>query len=227
MANLSQSTSQSSFKTIIDTLLADINAVVPNFSSLVSSYRLLVGSAEEINRTPGVSPDVVARSIERFDRTGVLIDIIIDLLCCKVAFVSDLLSVTGGPVDLIRLLTNRVDVAESPHQVAEEVLLLEVLRRAESCLRGNGSSGPPPCTPPGPPPYTFATSSYQPPTNPNDYFPEEPLPECFQPIDQKPTRHIDRAADSSLSKTLTEPSAGLNPKKAPPPNARPRKLRKD
>ncbi len=162
-------------QTILDTVLADVNAVVPNFSSLVSSYRLLVGAAEEIHRIPGVSPDVLARAIERFDRTGVLLDILVDLLCCKISFSSDFLAVTGAPVDLFRLLATRFDIANTPHEVAEEILLLEVLRRAEVALSGRDASAKSPCTPPGPPPYTFPTSFYQPPPPPPAAFPK-PIP---------------------------------------------------
>ena len=32
---------------ILDTIIADINGIVPQYSAIVSSYRLLVGSAEE------------------------------------------------------------------------------------------------------------------------------------------------------------------------------------
>ncbi|MBP2651568.1 MAG: hypothetical protein H6Q74_2393 [Firmicutes bacterium] len=225
MASLISSTSQSNFKTVIDTLLADINAVVPNFSSLVSSYRLLVGSAEEIHRTPGVSPDIVVRAIERYDRTGVLIDIIIDLLFCKVSFISDLLSVTGGPIDLIRLLSNRIDVADTPNQVAEDVILLEVLRRAQECL--NHKSDTEAAHPPGPPPITFATSLYQPPFPPASFPPQEPLPEFFQPV-------VAEAPPPTVTSTAkhsdTSPSAPQN--QSPKPTntrhdqtCRPRKLR--
>ncbi|MDR3560999.1 MAG: hypothetical protein P4N59_06115 [Negativicutes bacterium] len=169
-------------QTILETVLADVNAVVPNFSSLVSSYRLLVGAAEEIHRIPGTSPDVLARAIERFDRTGVLIDILVDLLCCKISFSSDFLAVTCAPVDLFRLLATRFDIANTPHEVAEEILLLEVLRRAEVALRGRDSASSPPCTPPGPPPYTFATSFYQPPAPPSAAFPSPVAPaECSTP----------------------------------------------
>ncbi|MDT8903324.1 hypothetical protein [Anaeroselena agilis] len=169
-------------QTIIDTLLADVNAIVPNYVSLVNSYRLLVGAAEETHRIPGVTPDAVARAIERFDRSGVLIDIIIDLLCCKIAFSSELLAVTCAPVDIFRLLANRFDVADTPHLVAEEILVLEVVRRAQERLRGVGPV--PPCTPPGGPPYTFATSCYVPPPPPPPPIPPEPpfTPPCFVPV---------------------------------------------
>ncbi|MBP2642368.1 MAG: hypothetical protein H6Q67_255 [Firmicutes bacterium] len=230
MATLISTNSQSTFKTVIDTLLADINAVVPNFSSLVSSYRLLVGSAEEIHRTPGVSPEIVVRAIERYDRTGTLIDIIIDLLCCKVTFVSDLLSVTGGPIDLIRLLGNRIDVAETPHQVAENVLLLEVLRRAEECLRAKGfsteNSDIRPTEPPETPPVTFPTSLYHPPAPPACFPPQEPLPPLFEPpatpaaapTAPAPSAKISKAGDNAAAKRS-------QPQSKPTCPCRPRKLK--
>ena len=77
MATLSQS--------IINTILADVNAIIADLQQLVSSYRLLVGAAEEIHRTPEVPHDILVRSVERFDRVGTLIDIIVELLCCKIA----------------------------------------------------------------------------------------------------------------------------------------------
>lgn len=169
-------------QTIIDTILADVNAIVPTYVSLVNAHRLLVGSAEETKRIGGVTPDAVARSIERFDRSGVLIDILIDLLCCKIAFSSEFLAVTCAPVDIFRLLANRFDVADAPHMVAEEILVLEVVRRAQERLRGVGPV--PPCTPPGGPPYDFATSFFTPPPPPPPPIPPEPpfAPPCFVPV---------------------------------------------
>jgi len=195
-------------QTIIDTMLADVNAVVPNFATLVSSYRLLVGAAEEIHRIPGASPDVFARSIERFDRTGVLIDILIDLLCCKVAFSSDLLAVTGAPVDLFRLLANRLDVADAPHVVADEILILEILRKAEQALKGSDSAAPPPCTPPGPPPYTFATSFYQPPPPPPAAFPPHVPPAQWSPPPQNEQPQQEATESAAKASPATGSAAG-------------------
>ncbi|MDR7868776.1 MAG: hypothetical protein RIN56_18435 [Sporomusaceae bacterium] len=169
-------------QTIIDTILADVNAIVPTYISLVNAHRLLVGSAEETKRIGGVTPDAVARAIERFDRSGVLIDILLDLLCCKIAFSSEFLAVTCAPVDIFRLLANRFDAADAPHMVAEEILVLEVVRRAQERLRGAGAV--PPCTPPGGPPYDFATSFFTPPPPPPPPIPPEPpfAPPCFVPV---------------------------------------------
>jgi hypothetical protein len=190
--------------TIINTILGDVNAIMPDFVNLVNSYRLLVGSAEELRRTAGIAPDVVARAIERTDRTGVLVDILIDLLCCKIAFIGEFLAVTCAPVDLFRFLANPFDVADNPHLVAEEILLLEVLRRAQECLRGHNH---PPCTPPGPPPYTFATTCFTPPPPPPPPIPPQtPFPPpCFVSC-EPPT--VEEAPPEPEEPPPPKPSAG-------------------
>ncbi len=113
---------------IINTILSDVNAVIPNLQSLVSSYRLLVGAAEEIHRTPNTPIDIFQRAVERADRSGTLIDILLELLCCKILFSSEFLSVTCAPVDLFRLLSNRTDATDTPFNTAEQILQLEALR---------------------------------------------------------------------------------------------------
>ncbi len=152
--------------TIINTIFADINAIIPNFSSLVSSYRLLVGSAEEIHRIPGVPEEMFRRAVLRFDNTGTLIDILLDLLCCKIAFSSEFLSVTCAPIDIVQLLANCCNPNDStPCNTAEQIIQLEVLRRVlGNCLPSCFPPPPdpwPPCTPPCPSP-----PSPPPPTTP-------------------------------------------------------------
>lgn len=122
---------------IINTILADINAIMPNFSSLVSSYRLLVGSAEEIHRIPDVCPDVFERAVRRFDNAGTLIDILLDLLCCKISFSSDFLEISCLPVDLFRLLANRAEPCDQSHRTAEQIITLEALRNALADCKRN------------------------------------------------------------------------------------------
>lgn len=114
---------------IIDLILADINAVIPNLSSLVASYRLLVGASEEIHRTPEVCPEVFERAVRRADNAGTLIDIFLELLCCKVAFSSDFLQISCAPVDLFRLLANKTPATDIPFHTAEQVVEMEALRR--------------------------------------------------------------------------------------------------
>lgn len=115
---------------IITTILADVSAVMSNFSSLVSSYRLLVGAAEEISRIPGVCPDVFERAVRRFDNAGTLIDILLDLLCCKIGYSSEFLGITCAPIDLFRLATNAKIPCDQSHRTAEQILAIEALGQA-------------------------------------------------------------------------------------------------
>lgn len=119
---------------IIDLILADINAVIPNLSSLVASYRLLVGASEEIHRTPEICPEVFERAVRRADNAGTLIDVFLELLCCKLEFSSDFLKVSCAPVDLFRLLANSTTGTDIPQHTAEQVVEMEALRRLiEAC----------------------------------------------------------------------------------------------
>jgi len=123
---------------IIDLILADINAVIPNLSSLVASYRLLVGASEEIHRTPEICPEVFERAVRRADNAGTLIDVFIELLYCKIAFSSEFLKISCAPVDLFRLLANRNTATDIPFHTAEQVVEMEVLRRIlEKCQNQN------------------------------------------------------------------------------------------
>ncbi len=127
---------------IIDLILADINAVIPNLSSLVASYRLLVGASEEIHRTPEICPEVFERAVRRADNAGTLIDIFLELLCCKVAFSSDFLKISCAPVDLFRLLANKSPTTDVPFHTAEQVVEMEALRRLLDCCHHRGSCLP-------------------------------------------------------------------------------------
>lgn len=136
-------------QSIINTIMADINAVMPNYQILVSSYRLLVGAAEEIQRTPGAPKEIFERAVLRMDNAGTLIDIFLDLLLYKISFTSDFLGVTCAPVDLFRLLANRNPAKDTPFRTGEQILQLEVLRRA---LEEKANCNRPPMPPSAPPP---------------------------------------------------------------------------
>lgn len=130
---------------IINLVMADINAVVPNFASLVSAYRLLVGSAEEIRRTPGVPLEIFQRAVLRYDRAGTLIDLLLELLCCKIVFASKFLSTVCAPIDLPRYVANESEADYTLRHTAEQVLLMEILRLGLSSLcEGDSCFGPPP-----------------------------------------------------------------------------------
>ena len=127
---------------IIDLILADVNPLLTNLSILVTSYRLLVGGAEEFRRTPDVCPEVFERAIRRADNAGTLIDIFLDVLYCKISFSSDFLKISGAPVDLFRLLANPSVTTDIPFQTAQQVVEIEILRRILEVLLQE-----PPCIP--------------------------------------------------------------------------------
>lgn len=174
MANTSNTTQNP--QPIIDLILADINAIIPNFSSLVSSYRLLVGASEEIHRVPEICPDIFERAVRRADNAGTIIDIFLELLCCKIAFSSEFLQISCAPVDLFRLLANRSTATDIPAHTAEQVVEMEALRRVlERCHPKNSClpecnvvvcPKPPsteptgPAGPPQPPPKTTPQPDY-------------------------------------------------------------------
>ena len=143
---------------LIDLILSDINALLPHFNGLVSSYRLLVGAAEEIHRTPEICPDVFERAVVRFDNAGTLLDVLLELLCCKIIFSSDLLQVTGGPVDFIRHLLSCLNGEDTPCRSAQTIAGLAALRRLQSqvssssyCFSDHPVVCPRPPAPPSPP----------------------------------------------------------------------------
>lgn len=124
---------------ILDIIVADVNSLVPNLASLASTYRLLVGSAEEIGRIPGVPMDIYERAITRFDRSGTLIDILLELLCCKIKFMAEYLSTTCAPIDLFSLAQNPVE-----EDSVEQIIEIEVLRRILKCYCKENSCFDPP-----------------------------------------------------------------------------------
>lgn len=194
-----------STQTIIDTILSDITAVIPNFASLVSSYRLLVGSAEEIRRTPGVPFEIFERAVIRYDRAGTLIDILLELLCCKIAFSSQFLAVTCAPVDIIRLLANCGPLEDDSCQTAEQIIILELLRQVlDRHCHDHSCFGPPPegITPPPPepapapaPPPERAQAKYSPDVVQSNLEPTKELETEATPVSNSPncyTRPLSR-----------------------------------
>lgn len=112
---------------IVETVLSDVAAIVPQFSSIVGSYRLLVGAAEELNRTKGVCAEVVDRAVIRADRAGALIDMLLEILCTKLSFSTNFLAVSAAPVDVFRLVSCVSD--NSSRLTAEQIIELEALRQ--------------------------------------------------------------------------------------------------
>ena len=134
---------------IVDTVLGDVVALVPQFSSIVASYRLLVGAAEELSRSKNVCKEITERAIVRADRAGALIDMLLEILCTKIAFSTNFLAVSSAPVDVFRLLSAAYDCDPS-RLTAEQIIELEALRqllcreRSDFCFAGKANG---PCTP--------------------------------------------------------------------------------
>jgi hypothetical protein len=156
---------------IIDVILSDVNAILPNFFTLTESYRLLVGAAEEIRLMPDAPFEIFERALIRCDRTGVLIDILLELLCCKIKFSSQFLSITSAPVDIIEQFAD-CDPAE--RRTAEAIILIEAMRRLLDNIDKNGScfNSPPNIKqkPPDPPAAKSSSTSFAP-----DLTPEKEL----------------------------------------------------
>lgn len=135
---------------IVDTILGDVVALVPQFSSIVASYRLLVGSAEELGRTKGVCEEIIERAIIRADRAGALIDMLLEILCSKIAFSTNFLAVSSAPVDVFRFLSAAY-ACDPSRLTAEQIIQLEALRqllcreRSDCCFVDKATG---PCTPP-------------------------------------------------------------------------------
>jgi len=173
---------------IIDLILADINAVIPNLSSLVASYRLLVGASEEIHRTPEICPEVFERAVRRADNAGTLIDTFLELLYCKIAFSSEFLKISCAPVDLFRLLANRNTATDNPFHTAEQVVEMEVLRRIlercqhqNSCLPAHPVVCPkPPLTPPNQEEKSPLLTKSEKCQNQKSCLPEQPVVVCYK-----------------------------------------------
>lgn len=82
-------------------LFADVQALIEIMDSLTNNYRLMVGAAEELTRTPGVEQQTINLALDRVDNTGTLLDLTIFTLAIKMDFLAEVLSVTGIPLDLL------------------------------------------------------------------------------------------------------------------------------
>ncbi|EGO65723.1 hypothetical protein [Acetonema longum] len=140
---------------IVDTILSDVNALATQFNTLTAAYRLLVGSAEEIPRIKGVNPEITMRAVQRIDRAGALLDMLLEILCYKVSFSTDFLAVTSAPVEIFRQLQEccqPVRACDTAKQIVELEALRQLLGRCrnEACFYDKTSF--PPYVPPPPMP---------------------------------------------------------------------------
>lgn len=89
---------------------------------------------------PAVPREVYERAVCRYDRAGTLIDVLQELLCCKIRFLAEFLSVTCAPIDIFSLAQNPLE-----NITIEEIIEIEVLRRLLTVLCERA-----PCFPPCP-----------------------------------------------------------------------------
>lgn len=198
---------------IVDTILSDVNALVIQFNTLTAAYRLLVGSAEEIPRIKGVNPEIEIRAVQRVDRTGALLDMLLEILCYKISFSTNFLAVTSAPVEIFRQLQECCQPIRAC-DTAKQIIELEALRqllgrcRNEACFYDKTS-----CPPYVPPPPSPKPPGGQPPAS------YQPIPSDIQ---EKLITDIVQTLSTVLNPETTvlrdpAPTAPLQPDPAPPP----------
>ncbi len=103
---------------VTDLLFSDVTPLLNVMNQLTEDFRLLVGSAEELTRTPGVNQRTVNQAIDRVENTGTLIDLTIVSLYVKILFVTDVMDTTGLPLTLIiGLLEKILEEAQSQEDI--------------------------------------------------------------------------------------------------------------
>ena len=111
---------------VIELLFSDVNPLLNVMNQLTDNYRLLVGAAEELTRTPGASQRMVNQALDRVENTGTLIDLVIVSLFIKILFVTEVLDATGLPLTLIfELLEKSVEEARDPDNLLPRPPILE------------------------------------------------------------------------------------------------------
>lgn len=115
---------------VLELLFSDINALLNVMNQLTDNYRLLVGAAEELTRTPGVGQRTINLAIDRADNTGTLIDIVIFTLFIKLEFTADVLDDTGIPLELfveaIQQLAENNPEPRDPRNLLPRTPVLEI-----------------------------------------------------------------------------------------------------
>ncbi|SEM27792.1 hypothetical protein SAMN04488698_10116 [Candidatus Frackibacter sp. WG12] len=64
-------------ESIMPSMTSDFNLLAQSLYSLTNSYRLFVGAAEELTRTPSVSEETINAAIARSSRLGNILDILL------------------------------------------------------------------------------------------------------------------------------------------------------
>lgn len=85
----------------LDVLFGDVEQLLLVLTQLTNSYRLLVGAAEEFNRTAAATPVIPVQATARAAAAGKLIDQVLKVLEFKLDFALDVIGGTELPLSLI------------------------------------------------------------------------------------------------------------------------------
>lgn len=75
-------------------ILGDIDTLIDRFILLTDSYRLLVGAAEELTRTPSVNESIIDQVVCRTAFLGGILDQL--LIAIQIALILDFIRVSEG-----------------------------------------------------------------------------------------------------------------------------------
>ena len=75
-------------------ILGDIDTLIDRFTLLTDSYRLLVGAAEELTRTPSVDKNIIDHAVCRTAFLGGILDQL--LFAIQIALILDFIRVSEG-----------------------------------------------------------------------------------------------------------------------------------
>ncbi len=131
---------------VINTILTDVTALTLTYRDLALAYFYITEGLGNLLIAKEVSPGIINRAVERADMSGKLLDLLSDLLFCKLSFSSDFLGISCAPVDLLR------DLAQwqycNKNQTPEQILQMELVRRAmqkkHKCSRSSTEKQPRP-----------------------------------------------------------------------------------
>lgn len=113
---------------LINTILTDVTALTLTYRDLALAYFYITEGLGNLLIIKDAPPEIIDCAIERADKSGKLIDLLSELLFCKLSFSSDFLGISCAPVDLLRDLAQCKYYNEN--QSAEQILQMELIRRA-------------------------------------------------------------------------------------------------
>lgn len=77
-----------------DIILGDVDSLIERFTLLTDSYRLLVGAAEELTRSPSVGEYIINEAVSRTAFLGEILDQL--LFAIQITLILDFIRVSEG-----------------------------------------------------------------------------------------------------------------------------------